>query len=73
MSTGSPFDISFAVTDHLHLNLSKVLKLQGLTKCNCSAGEDNETCDKSEYYETVGSKSVNSHASLQLTDNKLIP
>ena len=32
--------------------------MQGLTKCKCSAGEDDETCDKFEYHKTVGSKAV---------------
>ena len=34
-SAGSPFQISVAVAS---LNLSDVLKLQGLTKCTSSAG-----------------------------------
>ena len=35
---GSPFQISAAVASQLRLNLSIVLKIQGLTKCKCSAG-----------------------------------
>ena len=55
--------------------LSNVLKLRGLTNVNIQLGprsEDDETCDKSEYHKTVGSKSVNSHGPLQVTDDKLI-
>ena len=37
-SARSSFLISGAVASQLHLNLSNVLKLQGLTKCKCSAG-----------------------------------
>ena len=38
MSAGRPFQISVAVASQLHLNLSSVLKLQGLTRRRCSAG-----------------------------------
>ena len=37
-SAGSPFQISAAVASQLHINLSNVLKLQGLTKHKCLAG-----------------------------------
>ena len=69
-SAGSPFQISAAVASQLHLYLSNVLKLQGLTKRRCSA--DDETDEESDSHKTVGSKSVSSHDPLQLTDGKPI-
>ena len=76
-----PIQISAAIASQLHLNLSNVLKLQGLTKYKCSAGpmshrsnfKDNETYSESDCHKTVGSKSVSSHGPLQLTDGKPIP